>query len=41
MNLHDRYELEIAARDKAEALHAIRPHEVAARWSRSPATRQV
>ena len=41
MNLHDRYELEIAARDKAEALHAIRPHEVAARWSRAPATRQV
>ena len=29
MNLQDRYELEIAARDKAEALRAIRPHEVA------------
>ena len=41
MNLHDRYELEIAARDKAEALRAIRPHEVAARGSRAPATRQV
>ena len=41
MNLQDRYELEIAARDKAEALRAIRPHDVAARWSRAPATRQV
>ena len=29
MNLQDRYELEIAARDKAEALRGIRPHEVA------------
>ena len=29
MNLQDRYELEIAAHDKAEALRAIRPHEVA------------
>ena len=25
MNLQDRYELEIAARDKADALRAIRP----------------
>ena len=29
MNLQDRYELEIAARDKAAALEAIRPREVA------------
>ena len=29
MNLQDRYELEIAARDKAAALDAIRPREVA------------
>ena len=29
MNLQDRYELVIAAREKAEALRAIRPHEVA------------
>ena len=29
MNLQDRYELDIAARDKADALRAIRPHEVA------------
>ena len=29
MNLQDRYELEIAARDKADALRAIRPREVA------------
>ena len=29
MTLQDRYELDIAARDKAEALRAIRPHEVA------------
>ena len=29
MNLQDRYELEIAARVKAEALRGIRPHEVA------------
>ena len=29
MNLRNRYELEIAARDKAEALCAIRPREVA------------
>ncbi len=29
MNLQDRYELEIAARDKAAALRAIRPREAA------------
>ena len=29
MNLQDRYELEVAARDKAEAIRAIRPREVA------------
>ena len=29
MNLQDRYELELAARDKAEAIRAIRPREVA------------
>ncbi len=29
MNLQDRYELEIAARDKAGALRATRPREVA------------
>ena len=29
MNLQDRYEIDTAARDKAEALRAIRPHEVA------------
>ena len=29
MNLQDRYELEIAARDKADALRAIRPRRVA------------
>ena len=29
MNLQDRYELEIAARDKAATLEAIRPREVA------------
>ena len=29
MNLQNRYELEIAARDKADALRAIRPREVA------------
>lgn len=29
MNLQGRYELDIAARDKADALRAIRPHEVA------------
>ena len=29
MNLQDRYEIEIAARDKADALRAIRPREVA------------
>ena len=28
MNLQDRYELDVAARDKADALRAIRPHEV-------------
>ena len=28
MNLQDRYEIEIAARDKADALRAIRPREV-------------
>ena len=28
MNLQDRYELEVAARDKAEAIRAIRPREV-------------
>ena len=28
MNLQDSYELELAARDKAEALRAIRPREV-------------
>ena len=29
MNLQDRYELDIAARDKVDALRAICPHEVA------------
>ena len=29
MNLQTRYELELAAREKAEDLHAIRPREVA------------
>ena len=29
MNLQNRYELDIAARDKASALRAIRPREVA------------
>lgn len=29
MNLQDRYELELAAQDSAEALRAIRPREVA------------
>ena len=28
MNLQGRYELELATRDKAEALRAIRPREV-------------
>ena len=28
MNLQDRYELELAACDKAEAIRAIRPREV-------------
>ena len=29
MNLQDRYEVEIAARDKGDALRAIRPREAA------------